>query len=142
LRERREDIRLLTNYFAQKYRARFRKKISSVEQQSLERLIHYRWPGNVRELEHVIERAVLVAEGEVLKINLPFGDEPADQASTPPVSTSTQTRLVSLEEMERRYIQEVLGRTGGVIGGKGGAAEILDLPASTLRSRMKKLGLR
>lgn len=143
LRERREDIRLLTNYFAQKYRARFRKKISSVEQQSLERLMNYRWPGNVRELEHVIERAVLLAEGEVLTINLPFDDESAERASTPSASTPrAQTKLVSLEEMERQYIQEVLRQTDGMIGGKGGAAEILDLPASTLRSRMKKLGLR
>jgi DNA-binding NtrC family response regulator len=139
LRERRDDIRLLTNYFAQKYRARFKKKISSIEQASLERLMQYRWPGNVRELEHVIERAVLLAEGEVLTINLPLGEgEHAAQPTTEPAPRE----LVSLEEMERRYILEVLGQTGGVIAGKGGAAEILDLPASTLRSRMKKLGLR
>lgn len=141
LRERREDIRLLTNYFAQKYRARFKKRITSIEQRSLERLMHYRWPGNVRELEHVIERAMLLAEGEVLTIHLPLADEelaatPLSQTSAPP------SALLSLEEMERRYIQEVLRSTRGVIAGKGGAAEILDLPASTLRSRMKKLGLR
>jgi transcriptional regulator with GAF, ATPase, and Fis domain len=139
LRERRDDIRLLTNYFAQKYRARFKKKILSIEQQSLDRLMQYRWPGNVRELEHVIERAVLLANGEVLTINLPLSDgEHAAQPTTEPA----QRELVSLEEMERRYIREVLEQTGGVIAGKGGAAEILDLPASTLRSRMKKLGLR
>jgi two-component system response regulator HydG len=141
LRERREDIRLLTNYFAQKYRARFKKRITSIEQRSLERLMHYRWPGNVRELEHVIERAMLLAEGEVLTIHLPLAEE--ELAATPLSQTSASPSvLISLEEMERRYIQEVLRSTSGVIAGKGGAAEILDLPASTLRSRMKKLGLR
>jgi transcriptional regulator with GAF, ATPase, and Fis domain len=86
---------------------------------------------------------VLLAEGEVLTINLPLGEEPAEQTSQSLISTPpAQTKLISLEEMERQYIQEVLQRTGGVIAGKGGAAEILDLPASTLRSRMKKLGLR
>ncbi|HEY0544772.1 MAG TPA: sigma-54-dependent Fis family transcriptional regulator [Pyrinomonadaceae bacterium] len=142
LRERREDIRLLTNYFAQKYRARFKKRITSIEQQSLERLMHYRWPGNVRELEHVIERAVLLAEGEVLTIRLPPGEEEVESPKTFSQKATSQSSLLSLEEMERRYIQEVLQTTGGVIAGKGGAAEILDLPASTLRSRMKKLGLR
>ncbi|MBV9958076.1 MAG: sigma-54-dependent Fis family transcriptional regulator, partial [Acidobacteria bacterium] len=139
LRERQDDIRLLTNYFAQKYRARFKKKITSIEQQSLERLMHYRWPGNVRELEHVIERAVLLAEGEVLTIKLPLGE---DETGAQTVAETARPALVTLEEMERRYILEVLEQTGGLIAGKGGAAEILDLPASTLRSRMKKLGLR
>lgn len=141
LRERREDIRLLTNYFAQKYRARFRKKIISIEQQSLARLMQYGWPGNVRELEHLVERAVLLAEGEVLTINLPLDAELAadDRAKLAPAPA--QPELVSLEESERRYIQEVLRHTGGVIAGKQGAARILDLPVSTLRSRMKKLGL-
>lgn len=143
LRERREDIRLLTNYFAQKYRARFKKKISSIEQQSLERLMHYSWPGNVRELEHVVERAVLLAQGETLAINLPSGaEEPTPFASSVSHDAPAQPALVPLEEMERRYIQEVLRATGGVIAGKGGAAEILGLPASTLRSRMKKLKIR
>lgn len=142
LRERREDIRLLTNYFAQKYRARFKKKISSIEQQSLERLMHYGWPGNVRELEHVVERAVLLAEGEVLTINLPSGDGAANPPRPSPAPDSLRPEPIPLAEMERRYIQEVLRHTGGVIAGKSGAAEILGLPVSTLRSRMKKLGIR
>jgi len=142
LRERREDIRLLTNYFAQKYRARFKKKISSIEQQSLERLMHYPWPGNVRELEHVVERAVLLAEGEVLTINLPSGDGAANPPRPSPAPDPLRPEPVPLAEMERRYIQDVLRHTGGVIAGKSGAAEILGLPVSTLRSRMKKLGIR
>jgi DNA-binding NtrC family response regulator len=142
LRERREDIRLLTNYFAQKYRARFRKKITSIEQQSLERLMSYHWPGNVRELEHVVERAVLLSEGEVLTIHPPSAVGPEMPDDIAPSPARPRPELVSLEESERRHIQDVLRHTGGVIAGKSGAAAILDLPVSTLRSRMKKLGIR
>ncbi|HKP85338.1 MAG TPA: sigma-54 dependent transcriptional regulator, partial [Blastocatellia bacterium] len=140
LRERGEDIVLLTNYFAQKFRAQFKKRISSISQASLDRLQGYSWPGNVRELEHIIERAVLLAEGEVLTIDLPLGKRAlvAGAGAQPGQSA----KLVTLEEMERDYIEQVLRRTGGMIAGKGGAAEILGLPASTLRSRMKKLGVK
>jgi transcriptional regulator with PAS, ATPase and Fis domain len=138
LRERGSDIVLLTNYFAQKFRARFKKRISSINQASLEALKHYSWPGNVRELEHIVERAVLLADSEILTINLPVG---ANVAQTT-INTGGTTKLITLEEKERNYIQEVLRHTGGMIAGKGGAADILDLPASTLRSRMKKLGIK
>jgi transcriptional regulator with GAF, ATPase, and Fis domain len=140
LRERGDDIVLLVNYFAQKFRAQFKKRISSISQASLERLQNYSWPGNVRELEHIIERAVLLAEGEVLTVDLPLGDK--SSVTDSPAAPSQTTRLVTLEEMEREYIEQVLRRTGGMIAGKGGAADILGLPASTLRSRMKKLGVR
>jgi DNA-binding NtrC family response regulator len=118
--------------------------VRSIDEGSMERLLGYEWPGNVRELEHAIERAVLLAEGAELHIEVP-ADGPTGGAETagpvpppPPVAAP----LVSLAEQERQYIQEVLRRTGGQIGGKGGAAEILGLPTSTLRSRMTKLGLR
>ncbi len=137
LRERGDDLVLLVNYFAQKFRARFKKKITSISQEALERLQQYAWPGNVRELEHIIERAVLLAEGEVLQIDLPLGDE---RRTTAPATA--RLRLVTLDEMEREYIEQVLKHTGGMIAGRGGAAEILGLPASTLRSRMKKLGVK
>jgi transcriptional regulator with GAF, ATPase, and Fis domain len=137
LRERREDIALLTNYFAQKFRIRLKKNISSIDSASLERLRTYDWPGHVRELEHVIERAVLLAEGEVLSVDLPLGrDERSGPGATP-----APLRLRTMEEMERDYIAEVLQRAQGAIAGKGGAAELLGLPPSTLRNRMKKLGL-
>ncbi len=140
LRERGDDIILLVNYFAQKFRAQFKKRISSISQASLERLQNYSWPGNVRELEHIIERAVLLAEGEVLTVDLPLGDEISRAGGrNEPGQTA---KLVTLEEMEREYIEQVLRRTNGMIAGRGGAAEILGLPASTLRSRMKKLGVR
>lgn len=71
LRERREDVWLLVNHFVRKFRVRFDKPILSIDRDSMERLLTYRWPGNIRELEHTIERAVLLAEGEVLTVELP-----------------------------------------------------------------------
>lgn len=140
LRERGEDIVLLTNYFAQKFRARFKKNITSISQASLDRLRNYSWPGNVRELEHIVERAVLLSEGDVLTIDLPLVREAA--ASSSVSAANAPRRLVTLDELERDYIEQVLRHTGGMIAGKGGAADLLGLPASTLRSRMKKLGVK
>lgn len=137
LRERREDIAPLANYFLQKFRARLNKKISSIDSTSLDRLQDYSWPGNVRELEHIIERSVLLAEGEILLVDLPLGRE--ERSS---LKAAACNKLRTLEEMEREHIAEVLRNTNGAVAGKGGAAEILDLPPSTLRDRMKKLGLR
>jgi formate hydrogenlyase transcriptional activator len=144
LRERREDIWLLADHFVRRYRARFAKAVRSVDEGSMERLLGYDWPGNVRELEHAIERAVLVAEGAVLHVEVPEGGPTGGAEARGPVSppAPAPATLVSLAEQERQYIQEVLRHTGGQIGGKGGAAEILGLPSSTLRSRMTKLGLR
>ena len=137
LRERGNDLVLLVNYFAQKYRVRFRKQITSVSLSSLDHLKQYHWPGNVRELEHIVERAVLLAEGEVLTIDSPHSQRQVAN----PLPGVDANQFVSLEEMERCYIEAVVQHTKGVIAGKGGAAEILDINHSTLRSRMKKLGL-
>lgn len=137
LRGRDGDIISLANYFAQKYNRRLRKNINSITRESLELLENYDFPGNVRELEHLVERAVLLAEGEVLTIDLPLVKLAAVRGET----IAPPAKLVSLEEMEREYIKRVLRQTKGQIAGKGGAAEILKLPASTLRSRMKKLGI-
>ncbi len=136
LRERPEDIPLLTGYFAKKHAARMSKRIESIPRESIDALCSYDFPGNVRELENFIERAVILTRGEELQV---------------PVSELRHfQRLVtddgvpmnhSLEEIERNHIAEVLRSTGGRIAGRGGAAEILDLPVSTLRHRMKKLGL-
>jgi len=144
LRERREDIWPLADYFVRQFRTRFDKPVRSIDEESMEQLLGYEWPGNVRELEHAIERAVLVAEGAVLHVEVP-ADGPIRRAETTgpvPPPAPAAVPLVSLDEQERQYIQEVLRHTGGQIGGKGGAAEILGLPSSTLRSRMTKLGLR
>jgi transcriptional regulator with GAF, ATPase, and Fis domain len=146
LRERLEDIWLLVNHFVRKFRARFNRPIGSIDGGSMERLLAYSWPGNVRELEHTIERAVLLAEGDVITVE-PLPERPSgvgDVGGVVPPSGGGGPRpsLVSLEERDRQHILDVLRHTGGLIAGKGGAAEILGLPPSTLRSRMKKLGLK
>lgn len=137
LRSRGDDLVLLINYFAQKFRRRFQKPLTSVSQTSIDDLRKYGFPGNVRELQHLVERAVLLSEGEILHIPLPDSKNIIKM----PFDESSET-VLTLEEMERAYIERILQKSGGMIAGKGGAAEMLDLPPSTLRSRMKKLGIK
>jgi formate hydrogenlyase transcriptional activator len=139
LRERGEDIALLANYFVHKFRQRFKKKIQAFNQRSLDRLREYSWPGNIRELENFVERAVLLSEDETLSFDSPFNQ---NGSTNSPIAATPQPALRTLDEMERDYILEVLRQANGMVGGKGGAAEILGLPPSTLRSRMKKLGVK
>ena len=139
LRERPEDIGLLAHYFAQQFRVRLKKKITRIDPQALARLRAYPWPGNVRELEHLIERAVLLADGEVLSIDVPLGT--GARAAGRGRERVTDSAWTTLHTMERAYIADVLRHTHGRIASPGGAAAILGLPASTLRHRLKKLGL-
>jgi formate hydrogenlyase transcriptional activator len=137
LRRRSDDIPRLVRHFTQRFARRMGRAIETIPSEVMDALVRYPWPGNVRELQNVIERAVLLAEGEVLSVDLPLG---RDEWSRPG-ATPAPTRLRTMEEMERDYIAEVLQRAQGAIAGKGGAAELLGLPPSTLRNRMKKLGL-
>jgi len=130
LRQRKEDIPLLVEHFVSTYARKFGKTISSVSPRTMENLQAYSWPGNVRELAHVIERAVIQTQGSVLQIVDRF--ESAATESAP-----TQT----LEEVERDYIVRTLENTGWRIEGQYGAARILGLNPSTLRTRMLKLGI-
>jgi formate hydrogenlyase transcriptional activator len=140
LRERPEDIPLLVTYFTQHYARRMNKHIESVPVEAMELLQRHTWAGNVRELENIIERAVIITRGSHLQI--PLAELKTDLVSNNGSKNAIPAKLVSMEEMERAYIEEVLRHTGGQIGGSGGASEILALPVSTLRSRMKKLGIR
>jgi transcriptional regulator with GAF, ATPase, and Fis domain len=145
LRERREDIPLLVAKFLSDQARAQGRSFSRVSEDGMRLLLSYHWPGNIRELQNVIERAAILARDQVVPIAPHLVDsginspsEPRDSTLDEPPSTDN---LVSLAENETRHIRRVLQRTGWTIGGKGGAAEILDLPASTLRSRMKKLGI-
>jgi formate hydrogenlyase transcriptional activator len=140
LRERPEDIPLLVAYFVQHHARRLNKRIESIPEEAMNALQLHTWAGNVRELENFIERAVIVTRGTRLQI--PLAELKAETVSNGGAGIAPPVRLVSMEEMERAHINEVLRHTGGQIGGAGGAAEILGLPVSTLRSRMKKLGIR
>jgi transcriptional regulator with GAF, ATPase, and Fis domain len=147
LRDRRDDILALAEEFVRKYCARFRKPVSLLGPAVRERLLAYSWPGNARELEHMIERAVLLADGPELTIDLPAAASSRDAGAPelrPPENHQAQDSLalLSLADMERVHIERVLQQTGGVVEGKHGAATLLGMNASTLRSRMKKLGIR
>ncbi len=99
----------------------------------MEKLKAYDWPGNVRELENVMERAVILSKGTVLKI---------PELGRNPHFTHTDESVSSLKENERSHIVRMLKLTGGKITGPGGAAERLDIHPNTLYSRMKKLGIK
>ncbi|HEU0177549.1 MAG TPA: sigma 54-interacting transcriptional regulator [Blastocatellia bacterium] len=149
LRDRLSDLPLLTRHFVEKYNTRFNRSITSISEQSLRALEQYHWPGNIRELENLVERAVLSAGGAILKIVPPsIRVEPAISINDKPPETATAMpdngarRLLSLTENEEAHIRTVLRHTGGRISGPRGAAAILGVPPSTLRSRIKKLGLK
>ena len=132
LRERRDDVPLLIDHFVRIFSKKMGKKITSVAPSALEALCNYVWPGNVRELANVIERAVITSTGTVLQISIPTE---ALRAPAPPKPSKT------LEEVEREHITAVCEATGWTIEGRDGAAKILGLHPSTLRTRMKKLEL-
>jgi formate hydrogenlyase transcriptional activator len=137
LRQRREDIPILVEYFAARYAARFGKRFQSIEKSSMDRILAYAWPGNVRELQNVIERAAILSEGDVLRV-----DEPLLGSVGVPGSPAPAVPLPdSLRDAERRQIEEALGRTGGRVSGAKGAAAILGIPSTTLESRIKRLGI-
>jgi len=130
LRQRREDIPLLVEHFTGIYAKKSGKRISSVSPRAVQSLEVHSWPGNVRELANVIERAVIHTQGSVLQL--------VDQWE-PVVSEPGTTQ--TLEEVERDYIIRTLEKTGWRIEGKSGAATVLGLNPSTLRTRMLKLGI-
>lgn len=134
LRERTEDIPILTRYFTDKYMKRMDKRFEAIGHGTMDRLIQYSWPGNVRELEHVIERAVIHCSGPILDIG-------SEALSITDPAEVTSKRIMTLEEMERAHVLKVLELTKWVIGGPKGAAELLNIHPNTLRSRLPKLGL-
>jgi formate hydrogenlyase transcriptional activator len=135
LRERTEDIPLLVRYFAQKYARRMNKTIETIATETMEALERWRWPGNVRELENLIERAVILSQGPVLRVPLtelkPVGESATTSADT----------IATLEAAEREHILRALRETRGIVGGPRGAASLLGMKRTTLQSRMRKLGI-
>jgi transcriptional regulator with GAF, ATPase, and Fis domain len=129
LRERPKDIPLLLKSFLNEFQERMGKKIDFISKKTMELLITYSWPGNVRELRNVIERAVIVSKGGVLRVSFP--EELHEKSHD----------LTSLNEIERIHITQVLQKTNGIIKGPHGAAKILEMKPSTLYHRMKKLGI-
>jgi len=136
LRERREDIPILVEYFTARYATRLGKHFASIEKSSMDRILAYPWPGNVRELQNVVERAAILSEGEVLRV-----DEPLLAGGATPLPPSALPLPASLREQERQRIEEALATSNGRVSGASGAATRLGLPPSTLESRIKSLGI-
>jgi formate hydrogenlyase transcriptional activator len=148
LRERREDIPPLVHYFVRRFSLKIGRKITRIQRDTMERMMNYSWPGNVRELENVIERAVILSPGIELEVApgvLPeIAAVASAQAAAPrpaPEEKSPAPSPQSSDQVERNHILEVLMRTNWRIEGSDGAAALLNLNPSTLRSRMKKLGV-
>ena len=130
LRDRKEDVPLLVNYFVDRYAKRAGKKIEHIEKKSLEALQEYSWPGNVRELQNVIERSLIIAETNVFSIDKSWlAHEPQPSPSLP-----TDQKV-----NERKRIEAALAQSNGKVSGTNGAAATLGIPASTLESKIRVL---
>ena len=132
LRERREDIPLLTRYFVQKYAKRIGRDIDTIPESILEALTNYDWPGNIRELQNVLERSVILTKGSVLQVAVP---ELIGNASALPVRGKSSAESYNAE---RERILKALEEAKGLVGGPNGAAARLGLKRTTLQSRMRK----
>ena len=134
LRDRREDIPLLVNYFVSKLSQRMRKQITSVSRQTMEVLTNHSWRGNVRELANFIERAVILTRGDELEV--PISElRPSSEIGV--VSSS----ISSFRQAESNVITDALRAAAGRIAGKGGAAERLGLKRTTLQNKIRRLGI-
>jgi len=134
LRERAEDIPTLVEYFISRFATRMGKRIHQIDRRTLETFERYSWPGNIRELQNVIERGVILADGEVFRLEPGTLPKDSQNSSEAPTSESSDTR-----EQQKARIEAVLKETRGRIAGPDGAAARLGIPASTLESRIKTL---
>ncbi len=133
LRERAEDIPVLTRHFAQKFAQRMNKRIETIPSEAMRALQQYPWPGNVRELENFIERAVILTQGPHLFVPIAELKRPQNHIASAGATT--------LEEAERQHILKALRDAQWVIGGASGAAARLGMKRTTLQSKMQKLGI-
>jgi len=142
LRDRPEDIPLLVRHFVQQFSRRTNRNIETIPSETMKALVRYDWPGNIRELQNVIERAVIVSAGSVLKV--PLTELKSRVASSAPEikqSAGNDMRAL-LQDTERKQILAALEQAKWIVAGPNGAAALLGLKRSTLQSRMQKLGIR
>ncbi|MCF6402802.1 sigma-54 dependent transcriptional regulator [Chitinophaga filiformis] len=135
LRERKRDIPLLAEHFLKKYSDKNKAGVEKITESAMRQLMSYDWPGNIRELEHLIERHVLLATGkDISTFELP--------SSAVVTGVEQPGKLKTMDEMERDHILAALKASKGKVSGPGGAAGMLGLPAQTLYSRIKRLGIK
>ncbi|HWP43644.1 MAG TPA: helix-turn-helix domain-containing protein, partial [Blastocatellia bacterium] len=159
LRERRSDIPQLAMFFLTRLARKLGKRMEGISQETMELLMSYDWPGNIRELQNIIERGIVLSQGTRLVLDRDLflvsppghgralravagGAEHIHSPATAATSRTAASENISLEENERRHILAVLEKAGWVIEGPRGAARVLNLHPNTLRSRMKRLGIR
>ena len=133
LRERREDIPLLVDYFVSKFSRRMGRQITSITNATMEALTNNAWPGNIRELANFIERAVILSRGEELEV-------PTRELSVS-CSRSASAQASTFVEAERKVIIEALSSSSGRVAGIGGAAQRLGLKRTTLQHKIRRLGI-
>ena len=138
LRERVRDIPILVDHFLAVFQRKMGKSLERVDDKSMEQLERYAWPGNIRELQNVLERACVLANGPIVSI----GDTlRVSSAAIPAGGAPGVPPLQTLEDSERAHIRRALAAAGGRVHGPSGAAELLGINPSTLRSRMQRLGI-
>ncbi|MGP0076085.1 MAG: sigma 54-interacting transcriptional regulator [Bryobacteraceae bacterium] len=141
LRERREDIPLLADHFVRRLSRQFGRRVERISEKMMRELVAYEWPGNVRELENFLARAIVLCPGDTLDMPLLAVEANASAGPDSLNNDSLNNDSLSMEATERKHIESVLVSTGWVIEGAKGAAAILKVNPSTLRSRMRRLGI-
>jgi transcriptional regulator with GAF, ATPase, and Fis domain len=136
LRGRKSDVPLLANFFLTKFSKKLGRDFTGFSKGTIDRLLDYSWPGNIRELQNIVERAVVISTPPEIDID----DSVLGGSNVSPEYSAEENK--SLEDVERSHIVSVLEESGWVIDGKKGAAAVLDINPNTLRSRMKKLGIK
>jgi len=136
LRERLSDISLLVGYLIDRYAKKAGKNIRNIGKKTMELFHSYNWPGNIRELQNVVERAVILSEGETF-----FVDEAWLRRVAPESAVTSVPLVPHLAEHEREMLESALRESGGVVGGPTGAAVKLGIPRQTLESKIRKLGI-
>lgn len=131
LRERRDDIPQLAAHFVRRWSRQFGRHVERISEDTMREMVTYDWPGNIRELENFLARAIVLCPGDTLNMPLLVAE------TGPPAEHQPH----SMEAAERKHIESVLASTGWVIEGPKGAAQILNMNPSTLRSRMRRLGV-
>jgi formate hydrogenlyase transcriptional activator len=134
LRERKEDIPFLVRHFAQHFARNMKRQIDTISAETMNALVHYPWPGNIRELQNIIERAVILSKGPVLKV-------PLSDLKPRTAENGFKNGVATLEEVERKHILAVLEQSNWVFAGPNGAAARLGIKRPTLQFRMQKLGI-
>jgi DNA-binding NtrC family response regulator len=139
LRERKDDILMLVEYFVQRYARKAGKNIRTIEKRTLERLHAYDWPGNIRELQNVIERSVILSSAEVFAVDDVWLSNESPKAATR-IAPRTATPALEREmKSEREAIEAALSASRGRVSGPSGAAARLQIPPSTLEHKIRAL---